>query len=80
MTGEKSWSKPKKINDLLTHIFAKNITKLDDFIYAGAKLISEKIRIPLKALTETQTWWGNLTGNAVKSKTTSENDKTKEKR
>ena len=37
-----------KINELSTHILMKNITKLNEVIYAGAKLIYEKIGVSLK--------------------------------
>ena len=38
-------SETEKINDLLTNIPANNIMKLNDLIYAGAKIVSEKIRV-----------------------------------
>ena len=37
-------SETEKINELLTNILTNNITDLNDFIYAGAKLVSEKNR------------------------------------
>ena len=37
-----------KVNDLLTNIPENNITELNDLIYAGAKLVCEKIGVPLK--------------------------------
>ena len=40
-------AKTEKINDLLTTI-PTNITELIDLIYAGAKLVREKIGVPLK--------------------------------
>ena len=38
----------KKISELLKHISKNNITKLNELIYAGAKLICEKIGLPFK--------------------------------
>ena len=37
-----------KINELLTHITTKNITKLNELIDAGAKLVYDKSDVPLK--------------------------------
>ena len=39
---ENSQRRNGKTNELLTHISTKNVTKLNELIYAGAKLISEK--------------------------------------
>ena len=36
-----------KIDQVLTYISTKNITELNDIIYAGAKLVCEKIEVPL---------------------------------
>ena len=36
------------VNDLLTNIPTNSITELNDLIYVGAKLICEKIGVPLK--------------------------------
>ena len=60
----------------------KNITKLDELIYAGAKLVCEKIRVPLKSTNkQIKTWMENSTGNPDKKATKmAKNDKTKEKR
>ena len=41
-------SKTEKLNDLLTNIPTNDFTELNDIIYAGAKLVSEKIEVPLK--------------------------------
>ena len=41
-----------KINQVLTHILIKHITKLNELIYAGAKLVSEKIGVLLKSMKE----------------------------
>ena len=35
-----------KINRVLLYIWMNNITELNELIYAGAKLVCEKIRIP----------------------------------
>ena len=36
------------MNDLLTNIFKNDIRELHDLIYTGAKLVCEKIGVPLK--------------------------------
>ena len=36
-------SDTKKVNDLFTNISTNDITELNDLIYAGAKLVCEKI-------------------------------------
>ena len=41
-------SETGKVNDLLTNIPTNDITELNDFIHAGAKLVREKIGVPLK--------------------------------
>ena len=38
----------EKLNDLLANIPANDITELNDLIYAGTKLVREKIRVSLK--------------------------------
>ena len=38
-----------KINQIIHYISTNNITELNDLIYAGAILVSEKIGIPQKA-------------------------------
>ena len=43
-------SETEKVNDLLTNIPTNNIMELNDFIYAGPKLVCEKIRVPLKII------------------------------
>ena len=45
-----------------------NITKLNELIYAGAKLVCEKIWIPSKSTKKVKTGVGNLTGNTKKKK------------
>ena len=70
-----------RINRVLPHIPTNNITELNELIYTGAKLVCEKIRIPLKSRKKVKTRMGNSTGNAGKKPTkTSQNDKTKERR
>ena len=39
-----------KINQVLPYISMNNITKLNELIYAGAKLVCEKIGIPSKSM------------------------------
>ena len=41
-----------KINQVLTYISMNNITELNELIYAGAKLVCEKIGIPSKGTKE----------------------------
>ena len=41
-----------KVNQVLTYISTNNITELNELIYAGAKLVCEKIRIPSKSMKE----------------------------
>ena len=41
-------SETEKVNDLLKNIPTKNITELNDLIYSGAKLVFEKIEVPLE--------------------------------
>ena len=41
-------SETEKVNDLYTNIPASDITELNELIYAGEKLVSEKIGVPLK--------------------------------
>ena len=43
-----------KINQVLPNILTNNITELNELIYAGAKLVCEKIRIPLKSMKKNQ--------------------------
>ena len=38
-----------KINQILPYISTNNITELNDLIYAGAKLVCEKIGVPSKS-------------------------------
>ena len=80
------WRKLKieteKINQILLHIPTNNITEVNELIYAGAKLVCEKIGIPPKKHEQkVKTKMGNSTGNANKKPTkTGQNDKTKERR
>ena len=39
----------EKIDHILSYIPMNNITKLNELIYVGAKLVCEKIRIPSKS-------------------------------
>ena len=41
-------SQTEKVNDSLTNIPTNDITELNDLKYARAKLVSEKIGVPLK--------------------------------
>ena len=47
------WRTPKtetnQINQILPYISANNISELNDIIYAGAKLVCEKIGFPSKS-------------------------------
>ena len=63
----------EQINHLLTHILTNNITKLNELIYAEAKLVCDKIGITLKSQTETQNF-------DRKSTKTNNNEKREEKR
>ena len=69
-----------KINQVLPYISTNNITDLNELIYAGVKLVCEKVGIPSKCMKKKiKTRMGNSTGNADKKSTkTSQNDKTKE--
>ena len=42
----------ERLNQVLTYIPTKNITELNELIYAGAKLVCEKIRVPLKSMNK----------------------------
>ena len=68
-----------KINPVLPYIPTNNITELNELIYAGAKLVREKIGIPFKKHEEkVKTGVGNSTGNTNEKTTkTSQNDKKK---
>ena len=70
-------TKAEKIK-YLNYISTDKITKLNELIYAGAKLVCEKIQ---KARKKIKNRMGNSTGNADEKCTkTGPNDKTKEKR
>ena len=43
-----------KIDQVLPYISTKNITELNELIYAGAKLVCEKIGIPSKSTKKNQ--------------------------
>ena len=54
-----------------------NIMKLNELIYAGAKLVYEKkIDVLYKHEQQLKTWMGNSTRNADKKSMTKKNDKT----
>ena len=42
----------KKVNQVLTYVSTNNITESNELIYAGAKLVCEKIGIPSKSTKE----------------------------
>ena len=68
----------EKIYDSLIHISTKKITELNELIYAGAKLVCEKIGFSQKKHKQKlKTWMGNSTRNAEKKSSTCKNDKTK---
>ena len=72
-----------KINQVLPYTSKNNITELNEQIYAGVKLVSEKIGIPSKSTKKKiKTRMGNSTGNADKknSTRTGQIDKPKERR
>ena len=53
-----------------SYLSTKNITELNELIYAGARLAFEKIGVALKSTKEKiKTWMGNSTGNADKKST-----------
>ena len=68
-----------KINHILPYIPTNNITELNELIYACAKLVCEKMGIPLKSTKkQSKTGIGNSTWNTNKKTTkTSQNDKKK---
>ena len=68
-----------KINHILPYIPTNNITELNELIYAGAKLVCEKIVIPSK-ITKKQSkpgWDIRLETQIKKTTKTSPNDKKK---
>ena len=67
-----------RINQMLPYISTNDITELNDLIYAGVKLVYEKIGVPTKKYEETvKTRMGSSTGNPDKKSTkTSQNGKT----
>ena len=56
-----------KINQVLPYISTNNITELYELIYAGAKLVCEKMRILSKSAKKIKTRMGNSTGNTNKN-------------
>ena len=72
----------EKINQVLQYTPTNNITELNELIYAGTKLISEKIGIPSKS-TKKKSKPGceiRLETQIKKTTETGQNDKTKERR
>ena len=61
MNGKQSKHKLKikTENELLTTISTNNIMELNRLIFAGAKLVSDKIGVPLKNTNKYKTWMGN---------------------
>ena len=71
-----------KINHILPYISTNNITELNELIYAGAKLVCEKIGIPTKS-TKKQSkpgWEIRLETQIKITAKTSQNDKKKKRR
>ena len=70
-----------RINFILPYIPTNNITELNELIYAGVKLVGEKIRIPSKSTKKQskQGWGIRLETPIKKTMKTSQNDK-KERR
>ena len=60
-----------KINHILPYIPPNNITKLNELIYAGAKLVCEKIGIPSKSTKkQSKPGWEIRLETQIKKKTT----------
>ena len=57
----------EKNNQILPYLLTNDITELKELIYAGAKLVCEKIGIPSKSTKKkSKPGWGNSTGNTNK--------------
>ena len=70
----------EKRNQLLTYISTKNTTELKKLIDTGAKLVYEKIRVPLKSTNKKlKPVWKIRLEAQKKATKTGKNDKTKEK-
>ena len=72
-----------KVNQVLIYTSTNNITELNELIYAGAKLVCEKIGIPSKSTKKKKikTMMEISTRNSDKKSTKNDkNDKTKERR
>ena len=72
----------KNINQVLTYISTNNIIKLNELMYAGAKLVREKIRINWKSTKEKwKPGWEIWLETQMKKKNTKtdQNDKIKER-
>ena len=72
----------KKINQVLLYISTNNITELNELIYAGAKLVCEKIGILSKNTKKESNpgWEIRLETQIKKSMKKGKNDRTKERR
>ena len=70
------------MNRVLTYASTNNITELNELIYAGAKLVCEKIGFPSKSMKEKSKpgWEFRLETQIKKSMKTGQNNKTKERR
>ena len=60
---------PNKINQILPSISTNNITELNDLIYAGTKLVCEKMVSFKKHEQTVKTRMGSSTGNPDKKST-----------
>ena len=71
-----------EINQVLPYISTNNLTELNELIYAGAKLVSEKIGITSKSTKKKSkpAWEIRLETQIKKSTKTGQNDKTNKKR
>ena len=66
---KKKTTKNKKNNELLTHILTKHISELNELIYAGVKLVCDKISVPLKNTNRSSNLgWENQLETEKKSK------------
>ena len=70
-----------KVNQVLAYISTNNITELNELIYAGAKLVCEKIGFPSKSTKEKSKpgWEFRLETQIKNLQKTGKNDKSKER-
>ena len=70
------------MNQIMTYISTNDITESNELIYAGVKLVCEKIGIPSKSTEEKSKpgWEIRVETQIKKSTKTGQNDKTKERR